>query len=525
MKKKVNLILVSQSSAKKNILKTLAEGFNNNYDVLCLSSHMYLEFEEAQILAESSKSIIFKNFSDYLNEKEMVFCDEQADKDILLSYKSRKGKINEYYNRIKYIKNQVLYKNVTSEFELQESYILSSDLGICKDIWLENNLSTRFLDEPKNSKYIKLASSLRKFTGFFITSINQSVSTFECEDGSHVFFGHTSRLNKYFKKHVSFKKLNYVDAFFIKTSLMILLTSKKIPVLKYFLYKFIGIFKSRFKSQYLSFDSSIHEYSDNFGDLAKLFNIDMHVYQDGLLPGNYSSKYLLYYQYVDSFLVWDDISSKILKKNNQNVKKSNVYQKDFIDNIHAIKKVKKILYIASGSGDWTAVKTRTDEDKAFDIFMKSALQRQDIKFIFRPHPLWEHAKHQGLGSIKRLMDYADKYGPKNLHVSRQAYRDSKESINSSVMAVKSNSLQSAIEQADIIIGDHSESLLDSLRQGKIVASLNTSKRESLFQDFIDLGFPLLSSSCDILNFIDLCEQQNFVSSFNKSINIYNNKSL
>ena len=155
--------------------------------------------------------------------------------------------------------------------------------------------------------------------------------------------------------------------------------------------------------------------------------------------------------------------------------------------------------------------------------MKSALQRPDIKFIFRPHPLWEHAKHQGLGSIKRLMDYGDKFGPKNLHVSRQAYRDSKVSIKSSVMAVKSNSLQSAIEQADIIIGDHSESLLDALRQGKIIASLNTSKRESLFQDFIDLGFPLLSSSCDILNFIDLCEQQNFVSSFNESINIYNNK--
>ena len=523
MKKKINLILVSHSTTKKNILKTLAEGFNNNYDILCLSSHMYLEFEEAQILAESSKPIIFKNFSDYLNEKEMVFCDEQADKDILLSCKSRKGKLNEYYNRVKYLKNEVLYNNITSEFELQESYILSSDLGICKDIWLDNNFSSRFLDETKESKYIKFASSLRKYTYFLTTSINQSIVTFDCEDGSHVFFGHTSRLNKYLEKHVSFKKLNYVDAFFIKISFILLTASKKIPFLKYFLYKFIGIFKARLKSQYLSFSYSIHQYSDIFGDLAKLFKIDMNVYQDGLLPGNYSSKYLLYYQGVDSFLVWDDISSNIFKKNNQNVTKSNLFQKDFVDKIYPIKKVKNILYIASGSGDWTALKTRSDEDKAFDIFMKSALQCQDIEFIFRPHPLWEHGKHQGIGSIKRLLDYSDRYGPRNLHVYRDAYRDSKASIKLSVMEVKSNSIQSAIEQADIVIGDHSESLLDALRQGKIIATLNASNRESLFQDFVNLGFPLLSSESDIINFIYLCGQQGFETNYQKIIDIFNNR--
>ena len=519
MKKNINIILVSHSTSKKNILKTLAEGFINNHDILCLSSHVYMDFEKAQILAESSKSIIFKTFSDYLNEEEMIFCDEQADFDILESYGNRDGNLMKYYNRIKWLKNSKIHENVSSSYNIIEGFLLSKDLGICKDVWTTQGFIDRSLNEEKKFSINSLLAL--KYVSKIVAILKQPICVLHYKDEKSIFFGQSKRLRQFLEKDVIFKDISKLDSLTLRVSLLLLVISKKFIFFKKISTTFISFYVYNFLEKYTYFGSSIHEFNDVHGLLAKEINLRMNVFQDGLLPGNYTSKYLLYYINVDFFFVWDEFSSTIFKENGLNYRVSCMYKRQKIKNIGHVHEIKNILYLASGAGDWTALKNRSDEDLAFMALVKPAKMLSDKEFIFRSHPLWENNQHQGIGSIARLVNYVKKYDLPNFTISTTILHDAAVSKRLNNLSWIEKNIDDEIDKADLVIGDHSQALFNAARKGKIIASLNSSKRRSLFEDYTNLGFPLLRSDTDIVNFIQSIENTSFLSEYNLALANFN----
>ena len=86
----------------------------------------------------------------------------------------------------------------------------------------------------------------------------------------------------------------------------------------------------------------------------------------------------------------------------------------------------------------------------------------------------------------------------------------------------SKSIEDEIKSADIVLGDHSEALLNAAQQEKIIGSVSLARRKEFFYDYTFLGFPLMRSVDDIAKFIDQVENDtNFCTSYNKIIEKFN----
>ena len=63
-----------------------------------------------------------------------------------------------------------------------------------------------------------------------------------------------------------------------------------------------------------------------------------------------------------------------------------------------------------------------------------------------------------------------------------------------------NSLDDEINSCDVILGDHSQTLISCASRNKIVASMNFSNRDTFFINYTNLGFPLISNYSDLKSF-------------------------
>lgn len=186
------------------------------------------------------------------------------------------------------------------------------------------------------------------------------------------------------------------------------------------------------------------------------------------------------------------------------------------------KPLRTILYIASGAGDWTALKNRSDEDLSFQVLVKAAEEFLGINFVHRPHPLWILPEHQGEHSIERLHNYLKYRSLDNMWISgdsRKVAQDIKKQVTLSLGQTK---IDDEIYAADIVIGDHSQALLSAAQKGKIIVTLSCAKREEFFSDYTKLGFPKIASESEMLNFLrEVIDDPEFLTNYNKAIARHN----
>jgi hypothetical protein len=269
--------------------------------------------------------------------------------------------------------------------------------------------------------------------------------------------------------------------------------------------------------------TSIHEHNDSYGEIAKKISVQYINIQDGYLPTNYPSTYLKYRVGVDLYYIWDSLSSGIFSQHNLEYYIWDIFQKNKIRPENVINnEIKQVLFLTSGSGDWTALKNRSDEDLAFLAFCSLATNFNNINFIFRPHPLWLHAEHQGERSIERVVNFSNKLNLDNLTVSGGALLEGLEFSKNKQLSNGSASIGEEISSSDIIFGDHSQVLLTAAEKGKIVASVNFSNRFSLFSGHTELGFPILQSDNDMKSFINDALKGDLLG-FNSFIERYNER--
>ena len=138
-----------------------------------------------------------------------------------------------------------------------------------------------------------------------------------------------------------------------------------------------------------------------------------------------------------------------------------------------------------------------------------------------------HEKHQGLNSINRLIEYTETLNLSNFSISVGALEEGVSFSKYKQVSVKSLSIDKDIDSSDIIFGDHSQSMIESAKKGKIMTSINLARREGFFSSYSKLGFPILQSERDIIEFIsifnDNLKKNEFINNYNDSVELYNAK--
>lgn len=534
MKIPVNIIIFSQSADKNNIIESLNE-IKNNLKTVCLSTHKLFDLEKKELLSKHSKELEFLSFYHFINEEEMISCDTEADRIILEKYGARARSLNKYYEKIKELKNKIIFQNLAKIYEFHGRFLLSDDLGIFSGVWIDNgfkDLSQDYAAGRKSTikikKLFKTANNIIKgILNYRVVCIMHTLST------DYLFWGRPDRILQYLDagnvKIEKIDKLNVILLFMMYRAIALSgrnFLIKALANLFFFLFRWIYILCNQGK-KLLDFLSPIHEDNDTYGILAKRLGVKMFYMQDGYLPENYSSAYLCYRMWASAFHIWDKLSAGIFKRHNLNWEKANYFKSmQLPKQKERLIKVRSIVVLTSGAGDWTALKNRSDEDLMFEAFIKVAKELPGVRIKYRPHPLWTHPTHQGVNSINRLFDYATSLRLKNFVVSAESLKEGTEYNKDLRLSRKPTSINEEIEEADIVFGDHSQAIINAGMKGKIFASVSLSRRTEFFCNYTRLGFPFMKSAGEIINFIKGLEiSAEVIKKFNQSVDLYNNKYL
>jgi hypothetical protein len=518
----VHLILYSLSASLESIRNVAQMIKDDGITIVFLSPHVAFDFEKKQIQNILRQKALFTSFYEFISQSEMEFCDSEADKTIMKQYGTRHEKLHIYYDTIKRIKNESILKNILYKYNIFNKYILSSDLGIDEFVWVNNGFITAYGDISTRSENsvptinARLVSYIKKF--FTLTP----VIILQTNDTHNYFWGHYARVKQYVDgTKCTAKNLPLLEYLFFHAVYKLSGVCKQKPLL-YFYIALLHLFRIVKKSDIPAFLTTIHEYSGTVSYLAALLKTNMICMQDGYLPGYYTSAYLKYYIGVQKFYIWDSPSCDIFKRHELHCEVWPYYKRIHLPLIHEEPIiVRQVVFLASGAGDWTALKNRSDEDLAFLAFVGAAKEYPQIKFVYRPHPLWVHPQHQGLNSIQRLIDFKNRSCLENLIISAGALSEGNEFWKDGNVSKKSKSIDEEVTSSDIVFGDHSQALIEAAKSGKIIASVSLARRMEFFSSFTKLGFPILRSSEDISFFIHNLKYSDFISKYNEAINRYN----
>ena len=527
-KTRVNLVVGNQNVDLGRVIN-LINNTSNDFSFLYLTTHHLFNTERTFIRDAVQKKIIFKSFADFLTDKEMEWCDKKAsslEKKMSLPQHLR---LRGYYTSIKEVKNKLVYKNLKKNFFPKKCFLLADGLGIDKNFWIGNGFVSQLISDNlgvvvrlrnKLATWIKMVQEL-----FLIFRKGEKVFVLKKGGNKYLFIGSINRLRPRLGK-------NIVSTYQLKTrlnlksliSFIILLIKKNLKqdhlkMLHLLCFKdFEKIIK---KEGVCSLASSIHEYKISTARLAKKLNLKLVLFQDGFLPGNYTSRLYHYLFDVDKFLVWDELALELFKKNGLVAEISDFFNLNRLPKIKYKNKVSKILVATSGAGDWTALKNRSDEDLMVEIFAAVAKMLPGIQIVYRCHPLWTHPQHQGVNSIRRVVKYFDDLGLKNIRVSGESIKQSEKNRG---LWVPAKSMTEDIKKSDIVFGEHSIAMIDAAEKGKMFASVNVTGRRNLFVNYTRLGFTHLTNLQQIVDFIDgLTKNKMQTKQYNQSVKVYNSK--
>ena len=181
--------------------------------------------------------------------------------------------------------------------------------------------------------------------------------------------------------------------------------------------------------------------------------------------------------------------------------------------------VKKVLCVASGAGDWTAIKNRSDEDMMLWAFGKVAAMFPEIEFVYRCHPVWVHPQHQGVNSIQRAAEYYDWLKLPNLKLSGNIPNANQN--GEFILSYKRSSFEEDLKGVDIVFGEHSVSMLDAGFKNSLFASCNVTGHRNFWEDVTKLGFPHCESIDEIANLLRSLITPEFKASYEQAIKNYN----
>lgn len=491
-----NIVVITQNVIIDS-LREFAKNNDRNITSVIVSTQHLFPFEKSKI--ESFFGVVeFKEFADLLTDLEMEECDIEA-------YKKVNQDVIKYYAEIKAIKNRRIIKKIQNEFNPIRKYVVCDDLGIDVDEWVDNGYERIYAEyyyvkKPENNQGIQKKN--RIITSFKNILANRklwnqkSIYSSLYHGKKYIFFGEMHRIG--YRLNGDFKLDKRENRQFFYDYYLSRIFGRTIP-----------------RKDVIRF-STLHESVKWQFPQAK--NYTIFLTQDGYLPPNYSSYYLKFVPNNVVYYAWDKLGEQLFINQGINVEMIPIRKKLYLPGPVFKPLIKKVLIVASGAGDWTALKNRSDDDRLVELFGEVAKRYPSILFIFRCHPTWIHPQHQGVNSINRVIEYYKTLGIKNIKVSSNIPSSELDNFK---LSYSRSSLDEDLVGTDLVFGEHSVSMIDAAFKKIPFASVNVTGRRDFFCGMTELGFPHLESIDEVINFLNEFDSATFQQKYLEAVKNYN----
>lgn len=490
-----NIIVLNQN-VKLLSLANLKDILKQGTETMILSTQYIFENESMLIDSVLGCKCVYLNFSDILTDAEREKCDKDA-----FNPSVQGQDVTAFYKDIKVLKNQRLIDKLLSNYTFANKIIVADGLGICIEEWIKKGFQFFELEYYYNAPvYCQRRKSilrrlLRKpyyvylnFRNAFKTPIHEAY-----KDGvRYLFYGRLARIG--YRIDLDFHDAGVMEH------------------LKYF-FNMLGIVWKNKTIRLSSFHEGYHTIPDK-----KELNVKL--IQDGYLPPNYSSNYLYFYGLHTEFYTWDDIGCNTFRYHHLPHRIMPIRKKLFLPNEFRFpSKVKKVLCASSGTGDWTAIKNRSDDDRLIWAMGKVAAMFPNVEFIYRCHPTWIHPEHAGVNSINRCAEYISWLNLPNLKISSNI--PVAQENGSFILSYKRSSFEEDLKNVDLVFGEHSVAMLDAGFKGIPFASCNLTEHRAYYEDINKLGFPCCESVEDMAELIRTLPSDKVQQQYISAIRNYN----
>lgn len=460
-----------------------------------ITTHFLFENERA-IISNFFDDCVFKCFADFLTDEEMAKCD-------LESYTSTKIQYDDYLANIKKNKNKIIIDKVLKMYPAKGRYIFSKDLGIDFKEW--NKVGFRFLEGEyyyKEDESLKLAFRKRLCKSKIVKKIYHIVKKYNCniyspdevrvaffEGRKYVFLGKMNRIGYRLDTpfEASVEECDRLNA---------------------------GHYETKDICTYMT---TWHEHDKcNIPDSPKY---SVRWAQDGYLPPNYTHYDYSFKPNNVVYYCWDILGTQLFKNKNLPFEMIPFRKKLYIPQPKFPSEVKNVLIVASGSGDWTALKNRSDDDIMVDAFVQMARRFPNMHFTYRCHPTWVHPLNVGVNAINRVNEYFKSLGLKNLTLSsNMPVANEGDTFQYSFSR---SSLEDDLKKADFVFGEHSVSMIDAAFKAIPFASVNITKRRNFFIGINNLGFPTCTSHDEIAEMLKNVDTDRYQKEYLQAVENYN----
>ena len=489
-----NIVVITQN-VKLDSLHLLRNHLKGK-ETLVFSTQLVFENEASVISEQLGTKCTFINFTDLMTDADFERCDVDA-------YNEGQRSVAQYYAQIKLLKNQMAVERLLKRYPCNNRLLVCDDLGVDEAPWYDNGFRKveceyyhipDITTTPRGNKIGNLLKAvIRMCKKYYRGDIYKAYFN----QKKYLFFGSLNRIG--YRFNIAFKKASKWEN--IKFILEVL---------------WFGVFKN-FSSNNIIRMSTLHESTSWSFPHHPNFNVK--IIQDGYLPPNYSSKYLLFHGPYTEFYTWDVEGSKTFEYHHLKSRVIPFRNKLYLPEPRFPKHIKKVLCVASGAGDWTALKNRSNEDSMIEAFGKVAAMFPDIEFIYRCHPVWIHPQHQGINSINRAAEYIHWLNLPNLKISSNI--PNAEEGGKFRLSYKRSSFEEDLKDVDIVFGEHSISMIDAAFKNILFGSVNVTGRRDLFCGISAMGFPHCESVDEIVNLLRNITSPEFKASYEQAIKNYN----
>ena len=487
------IIVFSQNLMLGSFAKIKTELHLSDELVFVTTHHLYRN--EKDYLKRLFRKCEFNSFADFLSDDEMADVDNAA-------FKTNKMPYNEYLNNIKRLKNKLVIKKVLKHYDSEYKYILSDDLGIDIEMWKKEGFRPVYGEYYYNNKKESLITGLKKAIKKNYIAMKIYYSLFK----KHKYKEDEVYVGKYNGRKYVF--LGKMDRIGYRLNIDFKISKEECNRLNKGIYE---------KADYCTYMTTWHEHGKCHVPDKKKYEVRWA--QDGYLPPNYSHKDYYFIPHNVKYYCWDELGTHLFKNQGLPYEIIPFRKKLYLPNPEFPEEIKNVLIVASGSGDWTALKNRSDDDLLVEAFARMAELFPDISFVYRCHPSWVYPENVGVNSINRVVDYFKYLQLPNLVVSSNIPMANTGSEY--ILSFSRSSLQEDLKKADFVFGEHSISMIDGAFMGIPFCSVNLTNRRNFFTGITELGFPQCNSISDIERVIRVGMAREFKDNYLEAVKNYN----
>ena len=489
------ILLFSQNLIIDSLIEKLKQE-NITGKLVFVTTHFLFEHERVKLGTRFPKAE-FRSFADFLTDKDMARCDEDAFVDLSMPYE-------EYLQRMKILKNEMVMTKVKAEFPEFRGFICCDDLGIDGEVWKKGGFSwlegEYYYPQHQLSGFkSKIKNRLKKYK--LVRMAYEKIKPKHNNEVEDVYVAHYQG-----KKYIFIGRMNRID---YRLDIPFKLSEEERGKFNR------GEYDGKEKCQYLT---TWHEHWKCHVPDDERY--DVRWLQDGYLPPNYTDYSYDFIPENVQYYAWDVLGTKLFKNRNLPVSVIPFRKKLYMPVPNFPKEVKNVLIVASGSGDWTALKNRSDDDILVHAFAQMAKRFPEIDFVYRCHPTWIHPLNVGVHSIARVQEYFSWLNLPNLHVSAHIPIQTAGQGDFKLTFPRS-SLEEDLAKADFVFGEHSISMVDAAFKKIPFASVNLTKRRNFFCGIADMGFPSCSSIEEIIENIQSIHTKSYQDKYLVAVNKYN----